>query len=96
MDREALIAKLRQHLPLIQQRYGVESLALFGSYARQEQRPGSDLDLLVTFREPPSLLTFLELENYLTDALGVKVDLVMKGALKRRIGERILREAVPV
>ncbi|MFQ6100555.1 MAG: nucleotidyltransferase family protein [Anaerolineae bacterium] len=83
-------------MPLIERWYEVESLALFGSCVRREQRPDSDLDFLVTFREPPSLLKFLQLENYLTDVLGVKVDLVMREALKRRIGERILKEAVPV
>ena len=78
------------------ERYQVESLGVFGSYVRQEQRPGSDLDILVTFREPPSLLEFIALENHLPDTLGVKVDLVMKDALKPRIAERILDEVVPV
>lgn len=63
---------------------------------REEQGPGSDLDVLVTFREAPSLLKFIELEDYLTKALGVKVDLVVKDALKKRIGDRILAEVVPL
>ena len=71
-------------------------MGVFGSYTRDEQSPSSDLDLLVTFHEPPSLLRFIELENYLSDLLGVKVDLVMKDALKPRIGERILNEVVTV
>jgi uncharacterized protein len=50
----------------------------------------------VTFREDPSLLTFIKIENDLSDALGVKVDLVMKDALKPVIGQSVLREAVPV
>ncbi len=66
------------------------------SYVREEQGPGSDLDVLVTFREAPSLLKFIELEDYLTKALGVKVDLVVKDALKKRIGDRILAEVVPL
>ena len=69
---------------------------MFGSYVRAEQRNDSDLDVLVTFRDAPSLLTFIELENYLSDTLGIKVDLVMKDSLKPKIGEHILREAVPV
>ena len=88
--------KLHRQLPLLFERYQVKSLGLFGSYVRNEQCTGSDLDLLVTFNETPSLLKFIELENYLTDLLGVKVDLVMEDALKPRIGERILREIVPV
>jgi predicted nucleotidyltransferase len=87
---------LHQQLPQLAKRYQVKSLALFGSYVRHEQRTDSDLDLLVTFYEPPSLLKFIELENYLTDLLGMKVDLVMESALKPRIGKRILSEAVPL
>jgi predicted nucleotidyltransferase len=74
----------------------VASIALFGSYVRHEERPGSDLDVLVAFDQAPGLLEFVELENYLSDALGVKVDLVMQESLKPRIGKRILSEAVPV
>lgn len=91
-----LIAGLRERLPLLAERYGVQSLWVFGSYVRREQRSVSDLDVLVAFREPPDLLQFVELENYLTETLGVRVDLVMRDALKPRIGERILRETVPV
>ncbi len=95
-DVSELVEALRRQLPLLADRYRVKSLGLFGSYVRQESRADSDLDLLVTFSELPSLLGFIELENYLSDTLGVKVDLVMKDALKPRIGERILNEAVPV
>ena len=87
---------LHQQFALLVDQYRVESLGVFGSYVRDEQSSNSDLDLLVTFHEPPSLLRFIELENYLSDLLGVKVDLVMKDALKPRIGERILNEVVTV
>lgn len=92
----SLVERLHQQLPRLAEQYQVKSLGVFGSYVHQEQSTDSDLDLLVTLYEPPSLLKFIELENYLTDLLGVKVDLVMKSALKPRIGERILSEAVPV
>jgi uncharacterized protein len=87
---------LRQQKQTLAERYGVESLEVFGSYVRGEQKADSDLDVLVTFREEPSLLTFIRIENDLSDALGVKVDLVMKDSLKPTIGENILREAVAV
>src|SRR2546430_2285175 len=87
---------LREQLPSLAARYQVASLGLFGSYVRGTQRPGSDLDVLVTFHETPTLLRLIELENYLSDFLGVKVDLVLRDALKPRIGERVLREVVPV
>ena len=91
-----IILRLRQSLPRYQSRYGVKSLGMFGSYVRGDQTPGSDLDLLVEFAQPPSLLEFLSFEHELSDALGVKVDLVMRDALKPVIGQQILREVVPV
>ncbi|MBC8446840.1 MAG: nucleotidyltransferase family protein [Chloroflexi bacterium] len=95
-DVSKLMGTLRRQLPLLADQYHVKSLGVFGSYLRREQRPDSDLDLLVAFDELPSLLRFIELENHLTDVLGVKVDLVMRDGLKPRIGERILSEVVPV
>lgn len=83
-----------QHKLVLQERYKVRELGIFGSYVRQEQTETSDVDVLVEFSETPSLLKFVNLENYLSDNLGVKVDLVHKGGLKPRIGERILQEVV--
>jgi predicted nucleotidyltransferase len=88
--------KLREQLPMLADRYAVASLGLFGSHVRGTQRPDSDLDVLVSFREAPGLLRFVELENYLGDVLGVKVDLVMRESLKPHIGINILREVVPI
>jgi len=87
---------LRRQMPDLSARYHVRSLGAFGSYVRHEANARSDLDLLVEFDEPPGLIAFIALENELSAMLGVKVDLVMKTALKLRIGERILREVVPV
>jgi len=87
---------LRKHLEELKERYGVREIGIFGSYLRGEAREESDLDILVEF-EPDakiSLLDFVELENYLSDLLGVKVDLVEGSALKPRIGKRILAEVV--
>ncbi len=69
--------------PELKQKYGIATLGIFGSYARNEQHENSDLDLLVTFEEAPSLFQFIELENFISDALGIKVDLVMEDALNR-------------
>ena len=85
---------LVQNKSLLQERYRVRELGVFGSYVRQEQTESSDVDVLVEFSETPSLLKFVNLENYLSDNLGVKVDLVHKSGLKPRIGERILEEVV--
>ena len=82
---------LHEQIPLLAERYSVETLEIFGSYVRAEQKKDSDLDILVTFKETPSLLTFIAIENYLSDLLGVKVDLVMKDSLKPAIKKSILR-----
>lgn len=87
---------LRQHMPELVERYGVKSLGIFGSYVWGEQRKSSDLDLLVEFSENPSLLKFIEMEHYLSEVLGVHVDLVMKDVLKPAIGRNVMRELVPV
>lgn len=83
-------------MPQLRREYAVQSLEVFGSYLRGEAAPDSDLDLLVVFRQPPSLFRYIALENYLSEALGVRVDLVMKESLKPRIGQHILREARPI
>ncbi len=83
-----------QNKSWLQEQYQVRELGIFGSYARQEQTETSDVDLLVEFSEIPSLLKFINLENYLSDNLGVKVDLVHKSGLKPRIGARILAEVI--
>jgi predicted nucleotidyltransferase len=95
-DLKTLTGMLRGELPVLAQRYGVESMAIFGSYVRSQQRADSDLDILVTFHRAPTLLRFIELENHLSDLLGVKVDLAMRDSLKPAIGRRVLSEAVPV
>jgi predicted nucleotidyltransferase len=93
---EKILEILRQQIPMLAERYSVEKLEIFGSYVRSEQKKDSDLDVLVTFKEDPSLLTYIAIENYLSDLLGIKVDLVMKDSLKPKIGQRILQEAIPV
>src|SRR5687767_9848211 len=93
---QKILEILRQQIPMLTERYSVETLEIFGSYVRSEQKKDSDLDVLVTFKEDPSLLTYIAIENYLSDLLGVRVDLVMKDSLKPKIGQQILREAIPV
>jgi len=82
----------------LRQKYRVKEIGIFGSYVRGEQKKRSDVDLLVEFEEPSNLtlLDFIRLENYLSEILGVKVDLVEKNALKPRIGKRILEEVVNI
>ena len=96
MDKERIVQKLNELLPALREKYRVSRVGLFGSYARGEARGGSDADILVEFSEPIGLLKFLELESYLSDALGIRVDLVSKKALKPMIGKRILKEVINI
>lgn len=82
MNRDEVIGFLSSHRQQIEERFGVSSLALFGSLARGEARPDSDIDVLVEFRETPGLTEYMSLKFYLEDQLGRRVDLVMKKALK--------------
>ncbi len=74
----------------------VEKIIVFGSYARDEAGEESDIDILVEFYQDTEmdLIKFVELEEYLSELLGVKVDLVMKSAHKPRIGKQILNEII--
>jgi len=85
---------LKSYMDQLKEEYQIARLGMFGSYVRNEQTPASDLDLLVTFKTSPSLFKFIALENYLSDLLGVKVDLVMESAIKPRIGKHIRKELV--
>lgn len=78
--------------------YGVTVIGVFGSYVRGEQGLDSDVDILIELERPPriSLIGLVELEHYLSDVLGVKADVAIKENLRKRIGERILSEVVPV
>ena len=92
---EEVINSLRSNMPDLKECFGVKSLGVFGSYVRGETRRRSDLDLLVEFHWVPIMFEFVRLARHLAKLLGVKVDLVMKTALKPAIGERILAEVVP-
>lgn len=89
---------LQAQKPYLAEKYGVTEVSIFGSYVRDEQRPDSDLDILIELERPPriSLIGLVELEDYLSNVLGLKVDIAIKRSLRKRIGARILYEAIPV
>lgn len=72
--------------------YGVNKLGVFGSYARGEAQPDSDLDLLVSFSQPTSLLTQIRIERELSERLGVKIDLLTEQAISPYLHDRITAE----
>ncbi|MGR3309807.1 MAG: nucleotidyltransferase family protein [Candidatus Brocadiales bacterium] len=93
---ERVISVIRKNMPVLRDKYKVKTVGVFGSYIREEQKKKSDVDILVDFSETIDLFTFVELEEFLSEKLDIKVDLVMKDTLKPRIKEGILKEVVPV
>lgn len=92
---EEMTHLIQQALPELRRQYGVHELWLFGSYIRAGQGAESDLDVLVEFNNPHlTLIEFIQLEQELSQLLGIKVDLVERDTLKPEIGKRILQEAV--
>ncbi len=85
---------LAQHKQELEKRFNIREIGVFGSYVRNEQKTKSDIDILVEFKEAPSLFEFMDLEEYLAKLLEQRVDLVTKKALKPHIGEYILKEVV--
>ena len=71
-----IISTLREFNP--------ERIGIFGSFARNENTPASDLDILVKFKDGISLLQLIKLENSLSEKLNVKVDLVTEGAISNK------------
>jgi uncharacterized protein len=97
-SQQELISLLKQVKANLQQQWPVESLSLFGSWARNEGQPTSDVDLIITFTPEADktlgLFAFMNIVAELEDALGCKVDLVEKDALKPQLARFILPEAL--
>ena len=85
---------LEEHMPELVQKYGVREVGIFGSYVTGKQRRRSDVDILVEFDVVPGLLKFIELEDYISEVLGMKADLVRKKSIREELRERILGEVV--
>ena len=95
MRRDEILAILRAHREDLD-RFGVESLRLFGSVARGDAAPGSDVDLLVSFRSTPTFSGFMKLRIFLEDLLGTRVDLVTESGLRERARPSVERDAIRV
>ena len=87
---------LRDQKPILREKFKVREIGIFGSVVRGEQKETSDLDLLVEFEEPIGLIKYVNLQNYLSDKVGWRVDLVMKSGLKPRISKHVLKEVIYV
>jgi hypothetical protein len=96
MKRTLVVSILNKHRNELSERYGVKSLALFGSVARDEATSASDVDLLVDFDRPVGLFGLFALQDYLEIILGCHVDLGTPNSLKPHIRERVMTESVYV
>jgi hypothetical protein len=95
MKSENVISLIKKHRPELA-RFGVKSLALFGSVARGEARPDSDVDILVEFEGRATFDRFMDTKYYLEDLLGCRVDLVVPDAIKPRMKPAIMQDLVYV
>ena len=96
MTRAETLALLSRHKPEMHRRFGVRSLALFGSRAREQARPDSDIDILVEFDGAATSARYFGLQFYLEDLLSVSVDLVTTKALRPQLRPFIERDAIHV
>ena len=96
MNRTTAIEQLAEHREELRRQFGVASLAIFGSTARDDATAGSDVDLLVEFAHPTGLFTLIRLQFYLEELLGTAVDVGTIDGLKPHIRERVLAESIYV
>ncbi|MCK5493956.1 MAG: nucleotidyltransferase family protein [Candidatus Omnitrophica bacterium] len=93
-DLKIIKALIKKNKILLEKKYKVRTLGIFGSYARGDFRKNSDIDILAEFYETPDFFEFMRLEAFLKKMLGVNVDLVTRNALKPLIKKEILKETV--
>ncbi|MDP3024165.1 MAG: nucleotidyltransferase family protein [candidate division Zixibacteria bacterium] len=85
---------LEDHKIELRYKFKVKDIGIFGSYARGEQKSKSDIDLLVEFEEPVSLLKLVSLENFLREMLKVKVEVIPKKDVRPELREKIFKEVI--
>lgn len=95
MSRAEIISLIQQHRPNLS-KFGVKSLAIFGSYARGEENANSDIDILVEFEGKVTFNGFMDTKFYLEDLLSTKVDLALPQTLKPRLKEHIMKDLIYV
>ena len=93
LPKSELLQKIKGE---VEKEYSVKTIGVFGSVARNEQTGESDIDLLVEFSKPVGFVTFMRLENFLSEQLGKQVDLVTSDSLKPVIRQDVLAEVIYV
>ena len=94
-DLNEIMALLKKQKKLLEKKYKIKEIGIFGSYTRGDQTPQSDLDILVNYADDSvDIFDFLDLKEYLSDLMQIDVDLVMKDGLKPIMGKDILEEVL--
>ena len=96
LDLDYVMAKLRQEMDVLRERFDVDQLSVFGSVSRGESHPDSDLDVLVKFKTPMDFDRYMDLKFHLERLLSVRVDLVSDDAVRKEIRPFVDREAIRV
>jgi len=96
MDRQAILERLKVEAPALREKYGVKTLAVFGSMARGDAHEDSDVDLLVTFEGEPTFDNFMGLKLDLEDLFGRRVDLGMPDTLRPAMRAGVERDLIHV
>lgn len=96
MDKKTVLATLNRLFPELKLRFKVIELALFGSYARDENRKESDIDLVVNFDEEADFLTLMGLTDYLENIFSCKVDISTNSSIKPQIKESISKDLIKI
>ncbi|MGA1840713.1 MAG: nucleotidyltransferase family protein [bacterium] len=94
--KDEILQILNAERSYLNKAYEVKNIGLFGSYSRGEEGPDSDLDILVEFDRPIGFFKFIELEDYLTEKLGIKVEIVTKDAIKPLLKPYIMKDIIYV
>jgi uncharacterized protein len=95
-SRQDILLSLKKLKGEVTKEYSVKTMGVFGSFAREEQTDQSDIDLLVEFSKPVGFVTLMRLENFLSERLGKRVDLVTSDSLKPVIRQDVLSEVIYV
>jgi len=91
---EELLELLKNHQKELKRKFGIIKIKIFGSYVKKQQTYKSDLDIIVDFKDTPGFFKFIEIEEYLSNLLGVKVDLFTEEGISPYIRKYIEKEII--
>ncbi len=94
LDLLQVIKILKEHRKELEDKFGIVSIKIFGSYVKNKQTHKSDLDLIVEFKNPPGFIKLMSIEEEISNLLGIKVDLLTEEGISPYLREHILKEAI--